>query len=123
MARPMLLYDADCGFCTRSARWAALRLVLDVHAIQSVDLTRLGVDPGRARRELPFVAADGAVSYGHLAVAGALGTGRLPGRVAGRLLGAAVLSRPGAAVYGWVARHRQELPGGTASCDLPHQAR
>lgn len=120
MARAILLYDADCGFCTRAAGAAQrLRLDLVVQPIVPGRLAGLGVDVERAARELPFVAADGSVSYGHRAVAHALGTGPLPARVIGRALDARIWRRPAAAAYGWVARHRHELPGGTSSCALP----
>ncbi len=56
-ARGLLLYDAECGFCTRAAHWVRRQLPVDVDvlALQSVDLAALGVDPGRAEREIPFV--------------------------------------------------------------------
>ena len=115
-----VLYDADCGFCTRVARLAApLRLEVDVKPLQSVDLDALGVSPERATAELPFVSDDGSVEYGHAAIAAALRTGGLPYRV----LGSMVVSRPLNALavraYAWVSRHRHQLPGGTPACELP----
>ena len=115
----VLLYDADCGFCTRAASVVPrLRLAVGVCALQSVDLSALGVDPARAERELPFVAASGAVSYGHLAIANALSTGPLPARVVGSVLRAPGLSRIFAALYALVAANRHRLPGGTADCKI-----
>lgn len=120
MPRSLLLYDADCGFCTRAVGWAPrLRLDLDVRALGTVDLPALGVDPQRARRELPHVMSDGTVTYGHLAVASALLTGPVLARVLGRCVGSRSLDRPAAAVYRWVAAHRHRLPGGRATCVLP----
>ncbi|WP_372592845.1 thiol-disulfide oxidoreductase DCC family protein [Actinotalea sp.] len=117
MPRPLLLYDADCGFCLRAVRWVPrLGLATGVTALQDVDLAGLGVDAGRAERELPFLDADGAVSYGHRAVAGALLTGNRVLVTLGRVLGSRVLDRPSSFVYGWVARHRGSLPGGTVTC-------
>jgi predicted DCC family thiol-disulfide oxidoreductase YuxK len=116
-----LLYDADCGFCTRVAKLLPPRGVPAV-PMQSVDLPGRGVDPGRATREVPFVDGAGDVTYGHEAIAAALRSadGRL-WRVGGRLLGSravAPLARPG---YRWVATHRHQLPGGSAACELPAQ--
>lgn len=120
MPRSWLLYDADCGFCTRVAGVAPrLRLDLEVQALDAVDLAALGVDQRRARRELPYVGSDGTVTYGHLAVASALLTGPVPARMLGRLLGSRALDRPAAAGYRWVAAHRHRLPGGRAACVLP----
>ena len=65
---PVLLYDADCAFCTRHAQVAGrLRLRAQVRPLQSVDLGALGVSAERGRAELPFVDAGGRVSYGHRA--------------------------------------------------------
>ncbi len=90
--------------------------------MQDVDLAGLGVDPDRARRELPFLAASGEVAYGHRAVAGALGTGSAAVRLLGRLVGSSLLERPMSAVYGWTARNRGSLPGSTQSCAIPPDA-
>ncbi|NTW41338.1 MAG: DUF393 domain-containing protein, partial [Cellulomonadaceae bacterium] len=103
MPVPVLLYDADCGFCERAVRWVPrLRLRTRVEAMQDVDLVDCGVDPGRAVRELPFVGAGGEVVYGHRAVAAALLTGSAPLRLLGRVLAAGLLERPMSAAYGWV---------------------
>lgn len=118
--RPTLLYDADCGFCTKAAALAPrLHLHMDAQALQSVDLASLGVSAARAVEEMPLVRADGSVVYGHEAIAGALGTGPAPLRILGRLLGLPALAPAARRVYRWVARHRHQLPGGTPACALP----
>jgi len=116
---PLLLYDADCGFCQRAAGLAPrMRLGTGVRAMQDVDLARLGVDKQRAARELPFVGTDGEVLYGHRAVAAALLTGNLALKLVGRVLGSSLLERPMAAAYGWTARNRASLPGATRACAI-----
>jgi predicted DCC family thiol-disulfide oxidoreductase YuxK len=117
---PQLLYDADCAFCTRVVRLVPLlRLSVTVSSIQSADLAALDVSPERAIRELPLVRADGSVVYGHKAVAGALATGILPLRLLARAMTLTPLDLIFKRLYGWVARHRHQLLGGTASCALP----
>lgn len=115
-----MLFDADCGFCTRSAtalvRWGGQ---VELMAWQLADLEGLGVDPRRASSELPVVLPDGQVRYGAKAVAAALGTGGWPLAVAGRIVGASWLSWLSDRCYRWVAAHRHQLPGGTGSCALP----
>ena len=115
-----LLYDADCGFCTRSARWlVAHGCRAQVAPLQSVDLAASGVDEGRALREVPFVDGDGRVTYGADAVAAALRTCSWPYPLAAQLISLLPwLARP---VYRWVAEHRHELPGGSSACALPPQ--
>ena len=119
MPEPLLLYDADCGFCRRAAGLAPrMRLGTGVCAMQDVDLARLGVDAQRAARELPFVGIDGTVVYGHRAVAAALLTGNVAFRLVGRIVRSSLLERPMAAAYGWTARNRGSLPGGTPTCAI-----
>jgi predicted DCC family thiol-disulfide oxidoreductase YuxK len=114
---PVLLYDADCAFCTRSAQVATrLRLRAQVRSLQSVDLDALAVSPERAAAELPFVDAAGRVWYGHRAVAAALSTSRTPLTLLGRPLGLRLLDRPLERLYRWVASNRYRLPGGSATC-------
>ena len=117
-----LLYDADCGFCTRVAhRLPALRLPIEIAPMQAADLQDLGVSPERSTREMPFVGADGTGTYGHAAFGAALRTGSLPCRAVGRLIVLGPMDGLFRRVYTWVARHRHELPGGTAGCELPEQ--
>lgn len=120
--RPLALYDADCGFCTRCAGILARRVpTIALASIQGSDLAALGVDAGRALVEMPLVRPDGSVAYGHEAWAEILRAAGGPLAWLGRALGSRALRRPAAALYGWVARNRRRLPGGSASCALPTQ--
>ncbi len=119
MARGLMLNDADCGFCMRTAR-LVMRLGVDIDrsTIQEADLAALGVDPERALVELPYVHPDGRVDYGHRAFASILRTGPLPWRVVGRLLTAPVVDAVARRTYHWVAANRARMPGGTPACEL-----
>lgn len=114
----LLLYDADCGFCTRSAGWLrGLGLAASIEPLQRADLPARGVDAARAQREIPFV-DDSSVSYGAEAIGRALATGRGAWRLIGLLLSRPPvlwLARP---VYAAVAANRHRLPGGTDTCRL-----
>jgi predicted DCC family thiol-disulfide oxidoreductase YuxK len=115
----VLLYDQDCAFCTRSVGLVArLRLAVGVCPLGSADLAGLGVDAGRAAREIPFVDGSGAVSYGHVAIAAALRTGALPLRIVAAVMTAPGLSLLFGALYRSVATHRHQLPGGSATCKI-----
>lgn len=112
-----LLYDADCGFCTRTARW--LGRWVTVAPLQSSDLIALGVDAARAQREIPAVLASGEVRYGAAAFAAALVAGPWWMRPVGHLLGAPGVRWLAQRGYLVVAAHRHRLPGGTGACQLP----
>ena len=116
---PTMLYDADCGFCARTAGWVP-RLGMDVEAdtIQRADLRSLGIDPERALVEMPLVRDDGTVVYGHHAWAGILRTGALPQRLVAWLLEAPLFTRLAARVYAWVSANRHRMPGGTPACSI-----
>ncbi|WP_415105322.1 thiol-disulfide oxidoreductase DCC family protein [Propioniciclava sp.] len=114
----LVLYDSDCGFCTRSSQWLARITAARVEPLQAADLGALGVSPERAEREMPAVLASGAVVYGADAVAAALASGPWWARVGAFLLRVPGLHWGAGMVYGWVARNRHSLPGGTGACRL-----
>lgn len=119
-ALPIVLHDADCGFCARCAALIPrLGARVEVGTLQSADLDALGVDAERAVAEMPVVMPDGRVVWGHVAWAEILTTGPLPVRLAGRLLGSRLMRRPGAFLYEKVATNRHLLPGGTSTCAMP----
>lgn len=113
-----LLYDADCGFCSRSASWLVASGVPGVRSMQSLDLAALGVDAVRAGREIPAVLADGRVVYGARAIGEALRFGPWWLRGAGWLI-RRPLAWPADLVYRFVSRFRHRLPGGTGESRLP----
>ncbi|WP_019855451.1 thiol-disulfide oxidoreductase DCC family protein [Actinopolyspora mortivallis] len=123
--RPVLVYDGDCGFCTRSVR-VVDRLPVRVNAVpwQEADLARLGVTERRVRHEVVLVEPfSGRVHGGAAAVAALLRHCRGPLRLLGGLL-----ALPGVAtvvewVYRVVADNRHRLPGETPACRLPPERR
>ncbi|GAA3862513.1 thiol-disulfide oxidoreductase DCC family protein [Streptomyces sedi] len=120
-ARPVLVFDGDCGFCTTSVNFAErwIRPDCTIVAWQFADLDALGVTEERARHEVLWVTPNGRV-YG-----GAAGVAKLLMRAGGAWapLGASLRVPPvnwlAAGVYRLVARNRQRMPGGTAACALP----
>lgn len=120
MERPLILTDADCGFCQRAATHVPrLGVQVQVSTVQGEDLSALGVDPERAMREMAFVGTDGQVVYGAPAWAAALRTGPVFWRGVGRLMQAPGLRAVAARFYTWVAANRYRLPGGSSACALP----
>ncbi|MGH2513562.1 MAG: thiol-disulfide oxidoreductase DCC family protein [Candidatus Limnocylindrales bacterium] len=125
-----LLYDADCGVCAATARWAALRVAPS--QLRPVPLGEVGSDPRVARlvegRALPatlhFVADDDTVLVGVRAV---LAVGRLVPRW--RLL-AIPFDQPVGhwllePLYRQVAAHRRQigrLLGLPSTCSMPSRA-
>ena len=114
-----LLYDADCAFCTRAANVGRRILRVDVRPMQDVDLESVGVDPHRARTEIPYVGRDHAVTYGSDAIAQALIDSGPRTAWLGRVLLVQPVRAVARRVYEFVSRHRHRLPGGTHACELP----
>lgn len=115
-----LLYDGDCGFCTRTVRWAQRRVQPDVcfQDFRITDLGGLGVSYARLEREMVLARPDGAVLGGARAATALLSAGRWPWPVLGvvlRLPGVRALADAG---YRAVAANRQRLPTGSAACSL-----
>ena len=120
-ARPTLIYDNDCAFCARSARfaqrWVDRRDRYEVRPWQDLDLADFGLAPEDCDQAAQFVTVDGSIRSGHRAIASAATHGAPAWRPVGYLLMAPGVSRLAARAYTWVADHRYAMPGGTAACD------
>ncbi|WP_203567559.1 thiol-disulfide oxidoreductase DCC family protein [Aestuariimicrobium ganziense] len=119
--RPLVLYDADCGFCTRTAEllrkaWFGSRV--DLQPLQTADLAAHGIDPDDALAQMHVVRADGTLAIGHEAWAAILHVSRGPWPLVGAALTAPGLSWLSSRFYDWVAGNRGRLPGGTGACSL-----
>ncbi|WP_092597140.1 thiol-disulfide oxidoreductase DCC family protein [Actinopolyspora xinjiangensis] len=121
---PVLIYDGDCGFCTRSVRLAD-GLPVRVRSVpwQEAELERLGVPEQRARREVVLVDESHRLHGGAAAVAALLRHCRGPWRFAGAILAAPVVRTLAEGVYRLVADNRHRLPGETPACRLPPERR
>lgn len=132
-AARQLVYDGDCGLCTRLAG-VARRVTRGVEVLpwQQADLAALGLTAAECVEAVRFVergGPDGEVGTagprrwrryaGAPAIAAALRTGGPLSRLVGGLLTAPGLRRLADVAYRFVARHRHRLPGGTATCAMP----
>lgn len=117
---PVLVYDGDCAFCTRSVRFIERRIGRRplIVAWQRTDLEALGLTREMCETAVQWVGLDGEVSSGHRAVARTLIHGRSGWWVLGRFILLPGVSAVAAVVYRWVARNRHRMPGGTAECVL-----
>jgi predicted DCC family thiol-disulfide oxidoreductase YuxK len=113
-----IVYDADCGFCTRSARWVDD----DPVAWQSLDLAAVGASPEQAENFAGWLADGRIVALGAPAIAAVLRDRGGWARPVGHLIDLPGVRRIAAAIYRLVARHRHQLPGGTAACRLDARA-
>jgi predicted DCC family thiol-disulfide oxidoreductase YuxK len=109
-----IVYDADCGFCTRSAHWVDE----DPVAWQSLDVTAVGATLEQAAESVGWL-VDGRIrALGAPAIAAALRARGGWTRPIGWTLGLPGVRRVAAAVYPVVAANRHRLPGGTAACRI-----
>ena len=106
-ARPVLLYDGECGFCTRLVEGASDRLPADVDYLpfQTAPLATYGVSAAEARHALHWVSVEGRIGPRQRGRgATARGQRRRVGSLLGRLLLAPPFSFVAAAVYWLVAK-------------------
>ncbi|GHE46113.1 thiol-disulfide oxidoreductase DCC family protein [Streptomyces capitiformicae] len=120
---PVLLYDGDCGFCTRTITTllAAPRRPVHMQTWQETDLGQLGIDELRATREMLWVNSDGRVTGGAVAFADLFRHLGGPWRVSEALLRTPPTRWLAAGVYRVVADNRHRMPGGTAACAVPRR--
>lgn len=124
MATSVLLYDGDCGVCTKLSRFVTTRVRrtstdFAVSAYQDADLEGLGLTAEQCDEALQWVSSSGRVSSAQDAVARVLLAGRLPYRPIGAVILIPGINAVAGVVYRWVAVNRHRLPGGTPACSLP----
>jgi predicted DCC family thiol-disulfide oxidoreductase YuxK len=123
--RPTFLYDGDCAFCGTCARFIERRIptTAQVVAWQFADLDTLGVTRRQAEDAVQWVGADGQVDSGPAGIAMLLRDAGSYWSPLGFLLGLRPVLWLAWPVYRLIARHRDKLPGGTATCALPQSER
>lgn len=124
MERPTFVYDGDCAFCTRCAKFIERRIPTRARVVpwQFADLDALGLTAAECVQAVQWVGEDGSRAAGPDAIARLLcGSGPL-WRVAGAGLRLAPVRALAWPAYRWVARNRHRLPGG-AACALPRAPR
>lgn len=116
-ARPALVYDGDCAFCTSSVRLLEkIGPGAKMVAWQQTDLGALGLSEEEAATAVQWVEIDGIIRSGHEAVAAALRSSGGVWVLAGGLLLAPGISPIAAGAYRLIANNRHRLPGGTPAC-------
>lgn len=114
-----LIYDSDCGFCTRSARWLAKTGKVNIKPWQGIrDLEALGLTEEMVETAAYWADAGEVRASAETAIAHALVARGGVWMIAGRFIFAV---RPIAApVYKLIAKNRHAMPGGTDACRLPN---
>jgi len=112
-----LIYDADCGFCTRAARWLSNTGKISMVPWQFIaDLSEIGLDE-RMVTTAAYWFEDGRVTDGaESAIARALIARGWAWAAVGNLIlfpPATFVAKP---VYRLIARNRHAMPGGTNAC-------
>ncbi|MEH0820787.1 MULTISPECIES: thiol-disulfide oxidoreductase DCC family protein [unclassified Micromonospora] len=125
MERSTFVYDGDCAFCTRCAEFIERRIPTGARVVpwQFADLDALGLTEAECEEAVQWVGADGSRAAGPDAIARLLGDSGPVWRVAGAGLRLPPVRLTAWPAYRWVARNRHRLPGGTAACSLPQEAR
>jgi predicted DCC family thiol-disulfide oxidoreductase YuxK len=119
---PRLIYDGDCAFCTRSARWIAARWVQGTATItpsstwSDADLAAAGLTRADVDAAVWWIDDAGETERGDRAVAAALRAAPGWPRVVGRAISARPMRWIAPTAYRLVARNRHRLPGGTPAC-------
>jgi predicted DCC family thiol-disulfide oxidoreductase YuxK len=120
-AKPLLIFDGDCGFCTTATNFILKHTstALDAEPYQFIDPTTYGLTLGQVQAKV-YLVLDGKNYAGHEAFANLF---KIQKNLLLRSFGSLILTppfvwlaRPG---YALVAKYRQKLPGGTPACKMP----
>lgn len=119
--RPVLLFDGDCAFCSRTAEVIRHSIPTSgtVEPWQFADLPALGTTQAQAEHEVVWVGRDGSVHGGAQAIAHLLIDAGRWWAVLGWALRVPPIRWIAYVGYRLVAINRHRLPGGTPACALP----
>ncbi|MEU5696094.1 DCC1-like thiol-disulfide oxidoreductase family protein [Actinosynnema sp. NPDC020468] len=121
MRDAVLIFDGDCGFCSRVVEWIFARVGPGVRAVpfQVFDLEANGIPEDRVRREVVWLSPGGETRGGVDALSAVLAAATSRHlRAIGRWSTAFPVARPARLAYRVVARNRHRLPGGTGTCRI-----
>lgn len=123
--RPLLIFDGDCGFCTRSVEWLEERRrePLAIAPWQFIErrgpgLATLGLAAEDFERYAWWIGDGGRKERGHRAIGRSLLGCRGVWPAVGRLLLTPPFSWLAALGYQVVSRNRNLMPGGTPACKI-----
>jgi predicted DCC family thiol-disulfide oxidoreductase YuxK len=120
-AKPLLIFDGDCGFCTTTANYIVKhsKTAIEIKPWQYVDFTNLPVTSEQCADQVYFL-IDGVPYGGHEAFAMILRSQRnVSLKAFGSILMLKALRFITTPAYRLTAKYRQKLPGGTPACKLP----
>jgi predicted DCC family thiol-disulfide oxidoreductase YuxK len=121
LGRGLLIYDGDCGFCERTARWLRKRLPegYEIQPSQRLpNLEGLGLDKEKVHEAAYWIDPDGTKHRGHRAIMRAVeSSGGMMAPLA-RATKGWPLDPLASWVYGVVARNRHRFPGASDHCHL-----
>lgn len=116
-----LIFDADCGFCSRYAEWVAERMragsVMSWQSGQDL-IDSAGLTPEDCIAASWWIDDRGPALRGQRAIAQSLIASHRHWRVLGMVLELPGISYASAVVYRLVAANRHLMPGGTAKCAI-----
>lgn len=120
MDKSTLVYDGDCGFCTRSAKWILARSrSIEIVRWQAIkDLSSLGLTVQDVQTRAYFVRQNAIVAEGPIAIAESLRLCSKPWTYLGAFIKLPVVRFAAQLVYRTIARNRHKMPGSTDSCEI-----
>lgn len=120
MYKSTLVYDGDCGFCTKSAKWILARSSsLEIVRWQTIgDLPSLGLTVQDVQSRAYFVKENTVVAAGPFAIAESLRLCAKPWSYLGAFIKLPIVRYVSQLVYRSIARNRHKMPGSTDSCEI-----
>ena len=113
--RLLVLWDRDCAFCSRAARYASDHYDVEAVAYQVFDVASVGLTPQLCAEALQVVDRDtGAILAGSDAVAAIMRRGSRTSRLLGRIGGSSIvrpIAQPTYRLVSCISIHPETEPG------------
>lgn len=116
---PVLVYDGDCGFCTKAATWLVARGGAVARPAHTLDLS--DEDAARSLHAAGWMVDGDLEVWGAPAIAAGLRHRGGASALVGWGLTLPLVRTVADLVYRWVARHRHRMPGATQQCRIDQE--
>ena len=119
-AHSVLVYDGDCGICTKCVLFVEKHLSrdIDIVAWQHADLPSLKLSQAECEESVQWVDPYGRVSSAQMAVGDLLKDSGRHWRPLGVLIQTLQFTWVAWVLYKWIAKNRDRFPGGTPACAM-----
>lgn len=120
--KKLIIYDGDCGFCTKSLKTLGNALgskAPKALPYQVLEISRFGITAIEARKEMKYIDIHGKIWGGAAAFRRVFYDSKGSWRLVAYFMALPLIKQLSVLTYRLIAGNRHNMPGASSSCSLP----